>query len=148
MKKQSTIEQIECILKSELRSYECALRTVQFTLYGLPLLLLAALAVYLFKWWLDRDLYELNSLIYPAALILSAFCGYAWHSFQVTIDRAAAVSDAKNLAELHGLKVIYWPGGKGISRDTLEVVDAANPKPSVDWARNWRKWNCLADLLR
>lgn len=140
-------EQIKRILRTELRAYAQVYKTVQFTLYGLPLLMVVALVGYLFLRWFERPLFEFHSMAVPASYILAGYLGYAWLAFQETTRRAAAVSAAKVLAELHGLKVIHWPGGKGISNETLEVVsEATNEGRPVNWSRNWSRWDCLADL--
>lgn len=148
MPNKAETEQIQWILRSELRAYAKAYRTVQFALYVLPAFLLLALALYLFLWWLGRPLQEFHNLASAGSYLLAGFLGYAWWAFNETLRRAEAVSAAKVLAELHGLKVLHWPGGKGINADTVELVGADSQEGvPVNWSRDWRRWDCLANLI-
>lgn len=144
----SQVKQLEMILRTELRAYAKAYRTVQFALYGLPIVLVVAALLYLLLRWTGHSLYELHAAASAWAYVLAGFVGYAWWAFRETASRAGAVSMVKELAEMQGLKVIHWPTGKGITGDTVELVgaDFTDGKP-VDWMRKWGRWDCLADLI-
>lgn len=149
MEQKTRAKDIDDLLVLEMHAYKKAFSVVSFAIYVLPLLALAGVSLGLLELWLQSDEVKFyTNLSLPIAVVVGAYAGYVGRCVGEAIDRAASVSCVKELAYRLGYKVVLRPSDGEFIQEGLRVVEAIHPDKGVQWQRDWRRWDCLAEFVR
>lgn len=151
MHQMDVASEVEKILQREMDLYVKAYRGVGFATGVLPLLMVVGIAGGLLEAWLRSGELSLHMGpigLFAVALSAGAYLGYVFRQYQDAKERAGGVSAAKEAARVLGFKVVLNPVVGDQIRFGLCVVARSSELHSVDWKRDWSRWDCLAEFTR